>query len=198
MVFIVWYILKEKIYQFWWNPTYLVFFVVVSCACTAISKKSLWNPVSWRFSPKCSSKLFIVLVLVFRNLIYFEVIFVYVWGRSPSSFFHMCLTSFPSIICWKSLTFFLHWIFCHSLETVVKSPPAMQENWVGRSSGEGKGYPLQYSGLENSMDCLVDTTTQSRVGHDWVTFTSPRKSTDFNWEGLLLTLNFHPLIFVCC
>ena len=22
----------------------------------------------------------------------------------------------------------------------------------GRSSGEGKGYPLQYSGLENSMD----------------------------------------------
>ena len=23
----------------------------------------------------------------------------------------------------------------------------------GRSLGEGKGYPLQYSGLENSMDC---------------------------------------------
>ena len=23
---------------------------------------------------------------------------------------------------------------------------------LGRSSGEGKGYPLQYSGLENSMD----------------------------------------------
>ena len=24
-----------------------------------------------------------------------------------------------------------------------------------RSPGEGKGYPLQYSGLENSMDCMV-------------------------------------------
>ena len=24
-----------------------------------------------------------------------------------------------------------------------------------RSPGEGKTYPLQYSGLENSMDCLV-------------------------------------------
>ena len=24
-----------------------------------------------------------------------------------------------------------------------------------RSLGEGKGYPLQYSGLENSMDCIV-------------------------------------------
>ena len=23
---------------------------------------------------------------------------------------------------------------------------------LGKSSGEGKGYPLQYSGLENSMD----------------------------------------------
>ena len=24
-----------------------------------------------------------------------------------------------------------------------------------RSTGEGKGYPLQYSGLENSKDCIV-------------------------------------------
>ena len=26
---------------------------------------------------------------------------------------------------------------------------------LGRSAGEGIGYPLQYSGLENSMDCIV-------------------------------------------
>ena len=26
---------------------------------------------------------------------------------------------------------------------------------LGRSPGEAKGYPLQYSGLENSMDCIV-------------------------------------------
>ena len=26
---------------------------------------------------------------------------------------------------------------------------------LGRSPGERKGYPLQYSGLENSMDCIV-------------------------------------------
>ena len=25
---------------------------------------------------------------------------------------------------------------------------------LGRSPGEGKGYPLQFSGLENSMDCM--------------------------------------------
>ena len=26
---------------------------------------------------------------------------------------------------------------------------------LGRSPGEGNGYPFQYSGLENSMDCIV-------------------------------------------
>ena len=26
---------------------------------------------------------------------------------------------------------------------------------LGRSPGEGKGYPLQYSGVENLMDCIV-------------------------------------------
>ena len=26
---------------------------------------------------------------------------------------------------------------------------------LGRSPGEGKGYPLQYSGIENSMDCIT-------------------------------------------
>ena len=31
---------------------------------------------------------------------------------------------------------------------------------LGRSSGEGKGYPLQYSGLENSMDCIVRGVTK--------------------------------------
>ena len=34
---------------------------------------------------------------------------------------------------------------------------------LGRSPGEGKGYPLQYSGLENSMDCIVHGVTESRT-----------------------------------
>ena len=29
----------------------------------------------------------------------------------------------------------------------------------GRSAGEGNGYPLQYSGLENSMDSIVHGVT---------------------------------------
>ena len=34
---------------------------------------------------------------------------------------------------------------------------------LGRSSGEGKGYPLQYSGLENSMDCVVPGVVKSQT-----------------------------------
>ena len=30
-----------------------------------------------------------------------------------------------------------------------------------RPPGEGKGYPLQYSGLDNSMDCIVHGVAKS-------------------------------------
>ena len=49
---------------------------------------------------------------------------------------------------------------------LVKNLPAMRETWV-QSLGwedpleEGKGYPLQYFGLENSMDCIVHEVTKS-------------------------------------
>ena len=34
---------------------------------------------------------------------------------------------------------------------------------LGRSPGEGKGYPFQYSGLENSMDCIVHGVAKSQT-----------------------------------
>ena len=51
---------------------------------------------------------------------------------------------------------------------------------LGRSPGEGKGYPLQYSGLENSMD----------QGAWWATLHGVPKS----WAGLS---DFHFFIFPC-
>ena len=45
----------------------------------------------------------------------------------------------------------------------------MRETWVrsipglGRSPGKRKGYPLQYSGLENSMDCMVHGVAKSQT-----------------------------------
>ena len=39
---------------------------------------------------------------------------------------------------------------------------------LGRSPGEENGYPLQYSGLENSMD--LKSMGSQRTGHDCATF----------------------------
>ena len=50
----------------------------------------------------------------------------------------------------------------------------------GRSPGEGKGYPLHYSGLENSMDCIVTRlsdfhfTSLQKILFDSVIIPSPR------------------------
>ena len=35
---------------------------------------------------------------------------------------------------------------------------------LGKSPREGKGYPFQYSGLENSMDCIVHGVAKSQTG----------------------------------
>ena len=43
---------------------------------------------------------------------------------------------------------------------------------LGRYPREGNGYPLQYSGLENSMDCIVHGVTKS-----WM-----QLSEDVKWE----------------
>ena len=50
---------------------------------------------------------------------------------------------------------------------MVKNPPAMRETWV-RSLGwedplEKGSHLLQYSGLENSMDCIVRGVTKSQT-----------------------------------
>ena len=52
---------------------------------------------------------------------------------------------------------------------LVKSPHLGSIPGLGRSPGEGKGYSLQYSGLKNSMDCIVHRVAKSRTW--WVTFT---------------------------
>ena len=34
---------------------------------------------------------------------------------------------------------------------------------LGRSPGEGNGYPFKYSGLENSMDCIIHGVAKSEL-----------------------------------
>ena len=48
----------------------------------------------------------------------------------------------------------------------------------GRSTGEGTGYPLQYSGLENSMDWTVHGVAKSRT-----------QLSDFHFHFILREIN---------
>ena len=53
---------------------------------------------------------------------------------------------------------------------------------LGRSPGERKSYPLQYSGLENSMDCIVHAVTKTHT-----------RLSNFHFHGKI-GLFFSPLV----
>ena len=82
-------------------------------------------------------------------------------GRSPGEGI-----GYPLQYSWASL-----------VAQLVKNPLAMQVDLglipgLGRSPGEGKGYTLQCSGLENSMDYIVQGVTKSQTRlSDFFTFT---------------------------
>ena len=64
---------------------------------------------------------------------------------------------------------------------------------LGRSPGDGKGYPLQYSGLEDSMDCIVHEVTKSRTGLSNLRFsTSLDLAHGLNWSNSIHILTAWP------
>ena len=76
------------------------------------------------------------------------------------------LNSTPWLFCVVSR--FLSLLWASLVAQLVKNLPAMRETWVQSlswedSPGERKGYPFQYSGLENSMDCRVYGIAKSRT-----------------------------------
>ena len=57
-----------------------------------------------------------------------------------------------------------NFIYVKEIEKTWKNPGDLGSiPGLGRSPGEGKGYPLQYSGLENSMDYRESMGSQSRT-----------------------------------
>ena len=65
---------------------------------------------------------------------------------------------------------------------------------LGRSRGERNGYPLQYSGLENSMDCIVPGVTLHGVAEstqlsDFHTKMSESKAMSFHQMSLFACSN---------
>ena len=59
---------------------------------------------------------------------------------------------------------------------------------LGRSPGEGKGYPLQYCDLENSRDCIVHgvAKSQTQLSNFHFTFILYMRKLMFNRESELL------------
>ena len=57
----------------------------------------------------------------------------------------------------------LEWLFTRAKEFACNAGGPGSIPGSGRSLGEGNGYPLQYSGLENSMDCIAHGVTKSRT-----------------------------------
>ena len=82
------------------------------------------------------------------------------WGKVPLTLMKYYFYSmFPWRRKWQSRTpVFLPGKFCgqKSLAGDLGSVPGL-----GRSPGEGKDYSLQYSGLENSMGCIVHGVPKS-------------------------------------
>ena len=57
---------------------------------------------------------------------------------------------------------------------------------LGRSSGEGKGYPFQYRILENSMECIVHGVTKS-----WTRLSDFHFNTNKSWTLSYFTYLFY-------
>ena len=58
---------------------------------------------------------------------------------------------------------------------------------LGRSPGEGKDYPLQYSGLENSMECIVHGVVKS-----WTQLSDLHSLTHFTRASIVAQLVKNP------
>ena len=67
------------------------------------------------------------------------------WGRST----HSCIFGLPLWLSWQRIH-----LQCWT--------PGF-DPWVGKIPWSKKGYPLQYSGLENSMDCIVHVVAKSQT-----------------------------------
>ena len=87
-----------------------VFFSFMGCAFGVISKKSLPNPSSQRFSPVFSSKSFMVLHFTFRSMTHFELIFHEVWDLGQRLFLLAC--GCPNVLSYPDVQSFLSPLNC--------------------------------------------------------------------------------------
>ena len=89
-----------------------------------------------------------------------EYIFIYLLTICMYSF-EKCL--FKSIAIFKLVYLFLDICGSAGKESTCNMGDLGLIPGLGRFPGDVKGYPLQYSGLENSMDCIIQGVAKSRT-----------------------------------
>ena len=107
-----------------------------------------------------------------KSLISWELIFGVVWNRVK--FFYMWISSLPNTVYWRDSLFLFEYSGFHELsysqhfqgssagkESACSAGDLASVPGLRRSPGEGNGYPLQYSGLESSMDCTAHGVAKS-------------------------------------
>ena len=143
---------------------------------------TIWKPLNW------------IEIYYFSNIYYLSLSglpWYLSWKRIGLQCRRPLFNSWVKKICWRRdripTSVFLGFPYGSAgKESACNAGDLVSIPGLGRSPGEGKGYPLQYSCLENSMDCIVSGVVKQRVGHDWATFTSPKfKNIDISKPPIL-------------
>ena len=77
--------------------------------------------------------------------------------------FNLCWSTFLKFLWISNIHLGFHGSSAGKESTCSAGDPSSTPG-LERPPGEGEGYPLQYSGLENSVDCIVHGVT--KVGRD--------------------------------
>ena len=141
----------------------------------------LWLPSCLQKNPFCAIYFICTVLALYECMLLhfcFELVITSAWFSSEWNKICNTFSCFVSIwelwFCLLLKTIFLNvfllWKKAHNMgfpdssvgkESACNAGDLSSISGSGRSAGEGKGYPLQYSGLENSMDCIVHGVTKS-------------------------------------
>ena len=95
-----------------------------------------------------------------------------IWGNGSSWGSRNVLLIVPNVIVYDYTSFGVFPCGSVGKESACNEGDLGSISTLGRSPGEGKGYPLQCSGLENSMDCIVHGVPKSQTRLSDFRFTS--------------------------
>lgn len=85
-----WHLSSIKIFKFWWSPIFC--FLLLVMLFGVIAKKLLLNSRSWSYIPMFLLRTFMVLGLIFRWVVHFELSLCMVWGTYRFNYIHLYYT----------------------------------------------------------------------------------------------------------